>query len=84
MSAATLGRPRVSQPVTPELGKIGENIRDARIDAGWSVDQACAQAEIDRSTWYRIEGGQHNIPLMQLLSIADVLGVHQSDLIDFE
>ncbi len=66
----------------PALVGLGVAIRAARKVKGLSQEALAALADIDRSYMGGIERGEHNLTIMNLLKIADALGVKASSLLD--
>ena len=62
----------------PEFGKsqkeLGERIRDARKEMGWTQEDLAHEAHIDRSYIGGVERGERNITFSMLCRIARVLG----------
>jgi len=61
---------------------LGAAIRAARQAQGLSQEVLAEQAGIDRSYMGGIERGEHNLAIMNLLKIADALGVKAALLLD--
>ncbi|MDP2153849.1 MAG: helix-turn-helix transcriptional regulator [Methylotenera sp.] len=61
---------------------LGEAIRATRKAKGLSQEALAELADIDRSYMGGIERGEHNIAIMNLLKIAEALGVKASFLMD--
>jgi transcriptional regulator with XRE-family HTH domain len=59
-------------------------IKQLRTASGLSQAKCAARADLDPSTWNRIEQGQGNPSLSTLVSIADALGCEVPDLFDKE
>lgn len=59
----------------PALVSLGAAIRAARQAQGLSQEALAELAGIDRSYMGGIERGEHNISIINLLKIADALGV---------
>jgi transcriptional regulator with XRE-family HTH domain len=66
----------------PALVGLGAAIRAARLAHGLSQEALAELAGIDRSYMGGIERGEHNLAIMNLLKIADALGVKASALLD--
>jgi transcriptional regulator with XRE-family HTH domain len=64
------------------LISLGAAIRAARQAQGLSQEALAEIAGIDRSYMGGIERGEHNLAIMNLLKIADALGVKASSLLD--
>lgn len=52
---------------------LGDAIRSARIDAGYTQESFAAHIELDRSHYGSIERGEHNISVDTLAIIAEGL-----------
>ena len=65
----------------PALVGLGAAIRAARQAKGLSQEALAEIADIDRSYMGGIERGEHNLAIMNLLKIADALGVKASYLL---
>lgn len=61
---------------------LGAAIRAARKEKGLSQEALAELADIDRSYMGGIERGEHNLAIMNLLKIADALGVKASRLLN--
>ena len=64
------------------LVSLGEAIRAARKAQGLSQEALAERADIDRSYMGGIERGEHNLAIMNLLKIANALGIKASSLLD--
>lgn len=53
---------------------LGERIRDARKEKGWTQEDLAYEAEIDRSYIGGVERGERNITFSMLCRIAQALG----------
>ena len=62
----------------PALVGLGAAIRAARKAKGLSQEALAELAGIDRSYMGGIERGEHNLAIMNLLKIADALGLKAS------
>ena len=65
----------------PALVELGAAIRAERKAKGLSQEALAELAAIDRSYMGGIERGEHNIAIMNLIKIANALGVKTSDLL---
>jgi transcriptional regulator with XRE-family HTH domain len=65
----------------PALVSLGAAIRAARKAKGLSQETLAELAGIDRSYMGGIERGEHNLSIINLLKIADALGVKASTLL---
>ena len=66
----------------PALVSLGAAIRAARKEKGLSQEALAEIACIDRSYMGGIERGEHNLAIMNLLKIADALGIKASYLLE--
>ncbi|PPD45748.1 MAG: transcriptional regulator [Methylotenera sp.] len=66
----------------PALVCLGAAIRATRKAKGLSQEALAELADIDRSYMGGIERGEHNLAIMNLLKIADALGMKASSLLD--
>lgn len=60
---------------------IGDRIRAARLNAGYTQEQVALRVPMDRATYNRIEQGHAAALIDSLILIADVIGVPLSDLV---
>jgi transcriptional regulator with XRE-family HTH domain len=65
----------------PNLVKIGKKIRDARKAKGFSQEDFAAIAKLGRTYMGRIERGEQNISIQNLITIALTLKIEIGDLI---
>lgn len=75
-----MAKPSPSFAGNPALVRLGAVIRAERQALGLSQEALADKANIDRSYMGGIERGEHNIAIMNLLKIADALGVKASTL----
>ena len=61
---------------------LGETIRRIRIDLGVSQEGLALKAELDRSYVGGVERGEHNLSFMNLVKIAESLGLTPSELLN--
>lgn len=66
----------------PALVSLGAAIRAERKAKSLSQEALAELADIDRSYMGGIERGEHNIAIMNLLKIANALGIRTSSLLD--
>lgn len=60
---------------------MGNAIRNCRKSSGLSQEALATDAGLDRSYMGGVERGEHNLTLMNLCKISDVLKVKPSDLL---
>jgi len=65
----------------PNLVKIGKLIRDARKTKGYSQEAFAAEAGLGRTYMGRVERGEQNISIQNLIRIAITLRVEVCELI---
>jgi transcriptional regulator with XRE-family HTH domain len=65
----------------PNLVKIGKRIRDARKTKGFSQEEFAAAAQLGRTYMGRVERGEQNISIQNLIQIAITLKIETSELI---
>jgi len=63
------------------LKKVGQNIREARMDRDMSQESLALAADLDRSYVGSVERGERNIAIVNLKKIADALNMPLSDLL---
>jgi len=75
--------PRVSGKIDPDgwLAQVGDAIRAARQSRDLSQEALADEAGLDRSHLGRIERGERNLTLLNLLRIASALQIQGSDLL---
>lgn len=70
---------------TLEIAKsLGENVRRLRQANGWSQESFAVKTSVDRGYMGRIERGETNLTLKQIVRIADSLGVNVHTLFVFD
>ena len=65
----------------PNLIKIGKRIKEIRKQRGFSQEAFAAEAELGRTYFGRIERGEQNMSIQNLIQIAITLQVEVSELI---
>lgn len=65
----------------PNLIKIGQLIRNKRQECGYSQEAFAAEAKLGRTYFGRVERGEQNISIQNLIRIALTLGVELSELL---
>lgn len=63
------------------LIKIGKKIREMRISKGYSQEDFAATAQLGRTYYGRVERGEQNISIQNLIQIALTLQVEVGELI---
>ncbi|WP_329631259.1 helix-turn-helix transcriptional regulator [Sphingomonas sp.] len=61
---------------------FGERVRKLRTDAGRSQEEFAAQANIDRSTYGKLERGLINASLLTMARVAVALDISLAELLD--
>jgi transcriptional regulator with XRE-family HTH domain len=67
-----------------ELQRIGARVRELREAAGITQQQVADHLHVHRMTVWRVEHGRFDLGASQIRSLAALLGVRPSSLIDFE
>jgi len=57
-------------------------LEEARKDKGLTVSEVCRKLDINRSTWYRWIGGEHNPPIDKILKACMLIGVDINELMN--
>lgn len=65
----------------PNLVKIGKKIKETRKALGYSQEEFAAQAQLGRTYMGRIERGEQNISIQNLIQIAITLDIEVGELI---
>jgi transcriptional regulator with XRE-family HTH domain len=65
------------------LLKIGDNIRAARKQRGYSQEEFADIAGFSRSYYTEIETGKRNISILNLIKIIEALGIDPNEIIGF-
>ena len=73
-------RPARSARENECLSAIGQTIRMLRKARNTSQELLAHQANIDRSHMGKIERGERNVTVLNILRIADALGIDPSDI----
>jgi len=76
-----MAKPSPSYSGTKELIALGLAIKELRLELGLSQESLAFEAGIDRSYIGGIERGEHNLALINLIKIAQTLGVTSSELL---
>ncbi len=63
------------------LSRLGEAIRRHRKAKGWSQEELAFQAGLDRTYIGSVERGERNIAVLNLMKVAEVLGVGVNELV---
>lgn len=74
-SIAAVAKKSPQHAYSPPLVALGEAIRHFRVQSGLSQEALALEAEIDRSYLGGIERGEHNVAVMNLVKLAQALGV---------
>lgn len=65
----------------PNLVKIGKKIREMRKIKGFSQEDFAAAAQLGRTYYGRVERGEQNVSIQNLIQIALTLQVEVADLL---
>jgi len=76
-----MAKPSPKHAGHPALASIGKAVRAVRKEQGFSQEALALATELDRSYVGGIERGEHNITILNLLRIAEVLGMSAADLL---
>ena len=77
-----MARPSPTHSGSKELASLGRAIRGLRLETCLSQEALADEAGIDRSYMGGIERGEHNVALINLVKIAQALGITASELLD--
>lgn len=66
------------------LKKFGQRLSEIRTKKGLSLRELAALCDVDASDIHRFEHGQKNPTLATLVDLANGLGVHPKELLDFD
>ena len=64
----------------PQLVEIGKRIRQLRLEKGFSQEGFAIQVGLDRSYYGGVERGERNVAALNLVRLADTLGVEVGEL----
>lgn len=67
--------------MTDVLDQVGERLRRARQDRGWTLTDLAEQAGMSASTLSRLEGGKRRASLELLVPLTRLLGIRVDDLL---
>ena len=77
-----MAKPSPSFAGDPALVSLGKALRHKRSMLGMSQEGLALLAELDRSYVGGIERGEHNVAIINLIRLADALGINASELLD--
>ena len=77
-----MAKPSPTHAGDPALIALGEALRRTRLTLGMSQESLALLAGLDRSYLGGIERGEHNVAIINLIRIADALGMNASELLD--
>jgi transcriptional regulator with XRE-family HTH domain len=90
MGVITRGQKTVNVPMFQAMGicadpkiAFGERLRQLRKVAGLSQEGLAHRADLDRSYVGAVERGEVNISVMNICILAEAIGVHPKELLDF-
>lgn len=61
------------------LAKLGDNLRKAREEKGWSQEELAERAGVHRTYVGGVERAEYNVTVLTLLRFTGALGVSPSD-----
>jgi len=67
------------KPKDPALVRIGENLRKAREDRGWSQEELAFEAGVHRTYVGGVERAEYNVTVLTLLRFTKALGITLQD-----
>jgi transcriptional regulator with XRE-family HTH domain len=77
-----MAKPSPQHAGHPVLVALGDAIRRTRLEQSISQEGLALLAELDRSYVGGIERGEHNVAIVNLIRLADALGVSTSELLN--
>ena len=77
-----MAKPSAQSANHPELHRIGVAIRTLRKDKGIAQEALAHVAGLDRSYMGGIERGEHNVALINLVKVANALGITVAQLME--
>ena len=77
-----MAKPSPTYSGTKELIALGRAVKELRLELRVSQEALAFEAGIDRSYLGGIERGEHNLALINLIKIAQNLGVTSSELLN--
>ena len=77
-----MAKPSKQAGTASALASFGQAVRTVRLKQGISQEALADLAGVDRSYMGGIERGEHNLTVMNLLRIADQLGIKPSELFE--
>ena len=63
------------------LVRLGQAIRARRLERGMSQEELAHAAGLDRSHMGKIERGERNVTMLNVLKVADAVGTRSSELL---
>ncbi|MDR1312036.1 MAG: helix-turn-helix domain-containing protein [Burkholderiaceae bacterium] len=75
-----MAKPSVKHAGNPALRSLGKTVRAVRAQKQLSQEALAHGAGLDRSYMGGIERGEHNVTVLNLLKIAEHLGISASEL----
>lgn len=76
-----MAKPSPKYAGTKVLVDLGVAIRSARTNKGLSQEALAIDANLDRSYMGGVERGEHNLALMNIVKIANAVGLKPSELL---
>jgi len=77
-----MAKPSPTYAGDPSLVALGEAIRQRRLKLGLSQEGLALEVGLDRSYVGGVERGEHNVAVINLLRIAEALGLSGAKLLD--
>jgi len=77
-----MAKPSPTYADDPSLVALGEAIRQRRLKLGLSQEGLALEVGLDRSYVGGVERGEHNVAVINLLRIAEALGLSGAKLLD--
>ena len=74
----------MARSAQPLLKKVGDRVREIRVERGWSQEALAHAAGVDRSYMSGIERGVRNVTVMKLQAVARALKVPVRQLLPAE
>jgi plasmid maintenance system antidote protein VapI len=66
------------------LQKFGEHLKKLRLSKGVSIRELASLCDVDYGKISKLENNKANLTLTTLMELAEGLGVHPKELLDFE
>ncbi len=66
------------------IKNFGNRLRELRKHRGFTIEELAGRADLEYSQVSRIERGKINTGLSQIILLAEALGIHPKELMDFD